>query len=149
MAIARGALVLIILFNKLIQYFVYAFVAEHLKAVYPLLINIPCGYDEALLFCSEKLIGIFKQCDPLMSVLTISAFHNKSIAGIKNTAAYLRKRLRYWRLQADQEKIPLWPANVGDMMFPSDFLQTFPSPSWTIPKLGNDLRYKRVTIVSK
>lgn len=50
----------------------------------------------------------------------------------------MRKRLRYWRLQADQEKIPLWPANVGDMMLPSDFLQTFPSPSWTIPKLGDD-----------
>ena len=27
------------------------------------------------------------------------------------------------------------PANVGDIMLPSDFLHTFPSPSWTMPKL--------------
>lgn len=59
--------------------------------------------------------------------------HNESKK--QQPIAYLRKRLRYWRLQADQEKTPLWPANVGDMMLPSDFLQTFPSPSWTIPKL--------------
>lgn len=48
---------------------------------------------------------------------------------------YLRKRVRYWRLQDDQEKSPLSPASVGDMMFPMDFLHTLPSPSWTIPKL--------------
>lgn len=61
---------------------------------------------------------------------------------IKYIGAYLRKRLRYWRLQADQEKTPLCPAKVGDMMLPSDFLQTFPSPSCTIPKLGGLKRKK-------
>lgn len=64
-------------------------------------------------------------------------------------AAYLRKRLRYWRLQADQEKIPLCPANVGDMMLPSDFLQTFPSPSWTIPKLKNEAKATFKCVCSK
>lgn len=49
--------------------------------------------------------------------------------------SYLKNLCRYWRLQADQEKTPLRPANVGDMMLPSDFLHTFPSPSWTMPKL--------------
>lgn len=50
-------------------------------------------------------------------------------------SSYLKNFCRYWRLQGDQEKTPLRPANVGDMMLPSDFLHTFPSPSWTIPKL--------------
>ena len=48
---------------------------------------------------------------------------------------YLKNLCRYWRLQGDQEKTPLRPANVGDIMLPSDFLHTFPSPSWTMPKL--------------
>lgn len=49
--------------------------------------------------------------------------------------AYPRKRLRYCRLQVDQENTPLFPAKVGDMMFPSVLRQGFPSPSWIIPKL--------------
>lgn len=49
--------------------------------------------------------------------------------------SHLKNLCRYWRLQADQEKSPLRPANVGDIMLPSDFLHTFPSPSWTMPKL--------------
>lgn len=49
--------------------------------------------------------------------------------------SYLRNLRRYWRLQADQEKSPLRPASVGDMMLPSDFVHRFPSPSWTMPKL--------------
>lgn len=48
---------------------------------------------------------------------------------------YLKNLCRYWRLQEDQEKTPLRPASVGDIMLPSDFLHIFPSPSWTIPKL--------------
>lgn len=49
--------------------------------------------------------------------------------------SYLKNLCRYWRLQGDQEKTPLRPANVGDIMLPSDFLHMFPSPSWTMPKL--------------
>lgn len=49
--------------------------------------------------------------------------------------AYPRKRLRYCRLQVDQEKTPLLPARVGDIMLPSVLRQGFPSPSWIIPKL--------------
>lgn len=48
---------------------------------------------------------------------------------------YLKNLCRYWRLQEDQEKTPLRPASVGDIMLPTDFLHIFPSPSWTIPKL--------------
>ena len=50
-------------------------------------------------------------------------------------SSYLKNLCRYWRLQGDQEKTPLRPASVGDMMFPSDFLHMLPSPSWTMPKL--------------
>ena len=49
--------------------------------------------------------------------------------------AYPRKRLRYCRLQVDQEKTPLFPARVGDIMLPSVLRQGLPSPSWIIPKL--------------
>jgi hypothetical protein len=55
--------------------------------------------------------------------------------------AYLKNLCRYWRLQGDQEKTPFRPANVGDMMLPSDLLHVFPSPSWTIPKLHERERW--------
>lgn len=58
--------------------------------------------------------------------------------------SYLKNLCRYWRLQGDQEKTPLRPANVGDMMLPSDFLHIFPSPSWTMPKL-----WEREMVLSK
>lgn len=48
---------------------------------------------------------------------------------------YPKNFFRYCRLHADQEKTPLFPASVGDIMFPSVFRQGFPSPSWIIPKL--------------
>lgn len=49
--------------------------------------------------------------------------------------SYLKNLCRSWRLHGDQEKTPLRPASVGDMMLPSDFLHMLPSPSWTMPKL--------------
>lgn len=55
---------------------------------------------------------------------------------------YPKNRFRYCRLQADHEKTPLFPANVGDIMFPSVFRQGFPSPSWIIPKLGQKKKKK-------
>lgn len=55
---------------------------------------------------------------------------------ISEVKVYPKNRFRYCRLQADHEKTPLFPANVGDIMFPSVFRQGFPSPSWIIPKLG-------------
>lgn len=55
---------------------------------------------------------------------------------ISEVKVYPKNRFKYCRLQADHEKTPLFPANVGDIMFPSVFRQGFPSPSWIIPKLG-------------
>lgn len=62
---------------------------------------------------------------------------------------YPRKRLRYCRLQVDQEKTPLFPARVGDIMLPSVLRQGFPSPSWIIPKLDFKKRKKRTTEVNR
>lgn len=42
---------------------------------------------------------------------------------------YLRNLLRYCLLHTDQENTPLFPVSVGDIIFPSAFLQAFPSPS--------------------
>lgn len=51
---------------------------------------------------------------------------------------YLRNLLRYCLLHTDQENTPLFPVSVGDIIFPSAFLQAFPSPSWIIPKLKRE-----------
>jgi len=68
-------------------------------------------------------------------ILPFQNLFGKQILDVKKVFTHLKNLFRYCRLQDDQENKPLCPAKVGDIMFPTDFLHTLPSPSWTIPKL--------------